>query len=111
MLARGLRFAAIGLLAVCLTGCGLGLIYTHVTVPLDVNLEEEPVPPDDLGRHPGADWKTLHYIVRFDWDSAAIIDAAHAAGLTKVYYADMEVLSVFFGIWEQRTAKVYGTGP
>ena len=109
MLARGLRLVAAGLLGACLSGCGLGLVYTHITVPLDLNLEETPVQPDaDAGV---SDWKTLHYVVRFDWNTAAIVDAAHAAGLTKIYYADMEILSVFFGVWEQRTAKVYGTGP
>ena len=109
MLARGLRLIAVGLLGACLSGCGLGLIYTHITVPLDLNVEDTPVPPNDGG---DSDWKTLQYfVIRFDWNSAAIVDAAHAAGLTTIYYADMEILSVFFGLWEQRTAIVYGTGP
>ena len=98
------------LLATCLgllPGCGVGLIYTHVVVPLDLNQDVTP----ELELAGKSDMRTFQYFVRFDWNSAAIADAARAAGITHIYYADMEILSVWFGVWEQRTAIVYGTGP
>jgi hypothetical protein len=102
-----LRRAACGLLLACLTGCGAGLIYTHVTVPLDLNVRDVPAQPE-TGR---SDWKTFKYVVQVDWNSAALVDAARAAGLERIFFADMEILSVFFGVWQQRTATVYGSGP
>jgi hypothetical protein len=102
-----LRLFACGALLACLSGCGAGLLYTHVTVPLDLDVEASPVPPQ-TGR---SDWKTFNYVVRFDWSSAAIVDAAREAGLERIYFADLEILSVFFGVWEQRTATVHGSGP
>ncbi len=99
-----LRCIGLGLLAACLAGCGL--LYTHITVPLDLNLDETPEQPSK-GR---SDWLAFQYVVRFDWNTAAIVDAAREAGLDEIYFADMEIFSVFFGIWQQRTATVYGAG-
>jgi len=99
-----LRVCAVGLLAACLTGCGL--LYTNIVVPLDLNVEDVPTQPV-TGK---SDWKTVAYVVQFDWDSAAIADAAHKAGIEHIYYADMEIFSILF-VWRQRTAIVYGTGP
>ena len=99
-------------LAVCLvgaTGCLSGGIYTHVTKPLDVNLNHTPV--HDGGR--GDSWKTLRIpitsglFIQFDWGSDAIGDTARRAGMTTIHYADLETLSVL-GLWTQRWAVVYG---
>jgi hypothetical protein len=90
-------------------GCLSGGIYTHVTEPLDVNLNETPV--HDGGE--GESWKTLRVpitsglFVQVDWGSDAVGDAARSAGITTVHYADLEILSVL-GIWTQRWAVVYG---
>ena len=97
------------LLIACLgsTGC----IYSHTVMPLDVNLNETPVYP---GRQGDDSWKTLRIplivvpaYVQFDWGSSGIADAAHAQGMTEIYYADLETLSVL-GLWQQRWAIVYG---
>ena len=99
-------------LAVCLvgaTGCLSGGIYTHVTKPLDVNLNHTPV--HDGGR--GESWKTLRIpitsglFIQVDWGSDAIGDTARRAGMTTIHYADLETLSVL-GLWTQRWAVVYG---
>ena len=50
-------------------------------------------------------------IVQLDWDTNALAEAARAGGITTMYYADEEVVSILFGIWQQRWAIVYGTGP
>jgi hypothetical protein len=98
----GLALAAV--LCGSLTGCVTGLLYTGITVPLDLNLETTPV--EGLSGRSG--WKTFEYVVRVDWDSAAIADAARAGGLTEIHYADMKYTSIFFGTWVQRRAIVYG---
>jgi hypothetical protein len=99
-------------LAACLvaaTGCLSGGIYTHVTRPLDLNLDHTPVHDGKSGDS----WKTLHIpitsglFVQFDWGSDAIGDGARKAGITTIYYADLETLQVL-GIWSQRWAIVYG---
>ena len=93
------------LLAACLAGCEApGLIYTHITVPLDLDLDATRVD----SRHGQSDWKTYDYVIELDWNSAAIADAARAGGITEIDYADMEITSVFFGAWVQRRAIVYG---
>ncbi len=106
------RWIAVGALAGCLfvsTGCLNGLVYTHVTVPLDVNLERTPV----YGGAKSDSWNTLRIplpgflFVQADWGSSAIADAARTRGLQHVYYADLEILRVL-GVWTQRWAVVYG---
>jgi len=54
---------------------------------------------------------SVHYFpiyVDIVWDSNAIGDIARAQGIDEIYYADMETLSVVFGIWSQRTVHIYG---
>jgi hypothetical protein len=99
------------LLAMCLglPGCilqPLGLVFTDVVEPLDLNLHETPV-GEEAGR---SEWKTFNYIVRVDWDTSAIVDAAHTSGITRIYFCDLETLSIL-GVWRTQTAIVYGTGP
>ena len=101
---------ALATLILVSSGCVSGAIYSHTTVPLDVNFEGAPQKPD----HRGPSWKTLTIPVfyyggrlRFDWGSTAIGDAAERAGIETVYYADLETLSVL-GVWTQRTIHVYG---
>ena len=93
-------------LVLVLTGCTSGLIYTHITTPLDVNLNNTPVFTGRTGTAKG-DTKRIRYYVDIEWDSNAIGDIMKRAGLTEVYYADLETLSVL-GIWTQRYVIVYG---
>jgi hypothetical protein len=98
-----LRLLALLVLANATLGCVSGAIYSHVTVPLDVNLDQTPV-HQDYGRD---SWNTFQYYVRVDWGSAGIGDIAREYGFTRVHYADVETLSVL-GLWTQRWARVYG---
>jgi len=100
---------AASLLIVCLGS--IGCVYQHTVMPLDVNLNETPV---YQGRQGDDSWKTLRIplivvpaYVQFDWGSSGIADAAHAQGMTEIYYADLETLSVL-GVWRQQWAIVYG---
>ena len=93
-------------LVLVLTGWTSGLIYTHITTPLDVNLNNTPVFTGRTGTAKG-DTKRIRYYVDIEWDSNAIGDIMRLAGLTEVHYADLETLSVL-GIWSQRFVTVYG---
>jgi hypothetical protein len=84
-------------------GCMSGLIYTHVTVPLDVNLDRTPVSTKEARDSAN----TLQYYLRIDWGSDGIGDVARRHGFTRIDYADLETLSVL-GVWKQQWAHVYG---
>lgn len=93
-------------LALALTGCTTGLIYTHITTPLDINFNNTPVFTGRRETGKG-DTKKIQYYVAIEWESNAIGDIMKKAGLKEVYYADLEILSVL-GIWTQRWVNVYG---
>jgi hypothetical protein len=97
------RLLGPALAALLCTGCLQGLIYSRVTVPLDVNLDATPVHAERA--HDS--WNTLQYYVSVDWGSIGLGDVAKEHGFERIYYADLETLSVL-GIWTQRTAHVYG---
>ena len=82
-----------------------GGIYTHVTVPLDVNLSANPVgagEANDDSKH-----ITLNF-AEVAWESRGIGDVAKEHGIEHVQYADLEIFSIL-GIWTQRYVHVYGT--
>ena len=95
---------ALAALPLLLASCGAGRIYTHTTVPLDVDFDATPTQP----REAKGDVKEFRYrLVDVQWDSNAIGEIALANGIDQVYYADMETLSLL-GIWTQRIVHVYG---
>ncbi len=93
-------------LAFVLPGCVSGLIYTHVTTPLDVNLNNTPVFTGRRQTGKG-DTKKIRYYVDIEWDSNAIGDIMKKSGLTEVHYADLEILSVL-GYWTRTYVIAYG---
>ncbi len=89
-----------------LPGCGIGLIYTRVTTPLDTDFHETPVVrDDDTG---SGEVNTLQYYVRINWGDQGIGELAKKHGFEKVYYADLETLSILNGLFQQRTVHIYG---
>ena len=99
------RFVLVTVLLACSTGCTApGLIFTDITRPLDLDMHVTQA----ADRSGEGDIKSITYWVSVWWDSAAIADAAHERGLTELYYADERILSVWFGLWQQRYAIVYG---
>jgi hypothetical protein len=105
--------AALAALAVTplLSGCIVGLIYTHTVEPLDVNYSGSPVyvEPDETGESAVSHVNIPLTSVPMDflWDSNAIGDAMKRSGIEEVYYADLETLKVLT-IWNQYTVHVYG---
>lgn len=85
------------------TGCLAGALYSHVTVPLDVNLDRTPVQRDQAR----SAVKTFQYNLRVDWGSDGIGDIAKRHGFKRIYYADVETRTVL-GIWQERWVLVYG---
>ena len=102
------------MISVCLftsviSGCAPGFIYTHITVPVSVNMKYTPV------RTKRAEIKTNQLKEPFtglgisaEWNSRAIGDAVKKIGLKNIYYADMEILSILGGIWREQKILVKG---
>jgi hypothetical protein len=93
-------------LAPAVTGCTgpRGLVYTHIVEPLTTDFHATPVVQDEAA----GDVKELRYYVRVSWSTNGIGAVAKEHGFDKVYYADLETLSVL-GIWTQQWVHVYGT--
>jgi cell division protein FtsL len=86
------------------TGCAsTGILYTHVTTPLDTNMSHT---PSGVAEAEG-EVKELALYVSALWDSNAIGDVAKEHGMEIVYYADLEILRIL-GIWSEYTVHVYG---
>ena len=82
MLGRVLR---VGLLTT-LTGCGTGLVYTHVTTPLDLDFNNTPVVRAGAG---------------------GVVEAQNG-GLMTVRHADREILAILGLVYYRQTTIVYG---
>ncbi len=99
------RALCVGLL-ITLTGCGTGLVYTHVTTPLDLDFNNTPVARVGAG----GDVKTLQFRVRFEWGSRGIGEIAKELWFAEIYYADLETFRLL-GVWTRQTVHVYGIHP
>lgn len=85
-------------------GCApRGLLYTHIKTPLDTNMSQTPAD----GKSIHGDLKHIHFYVDILSDSSGIGDIAKQNGIEKVYFADLEKLSIL-SIWNQYTVHVYG---
>jgi hypothetical protein len=87
------------------SGCEIGLIYTHTVKPLNPDMHgTEMKPASGQG-----DIKQIAIQgISVTWGDDSIGNIAREEGLTELYYADREILSVMFGIWSQETIHVYG---
>lgn len=103
---RALALALAASCAAMLSGCAshVGLVYTHTREPLSVDFDRTPVVTEGAA----GDVKEIQYYVRVLWSSNAIGEVAKQHGFERVYYADLERLSVL-GIWRQEWVHVYGT--
>ena len=93
------------LVSVLLSGCGLGLLYTHTVKPLGANMHST-----EMAKTSGqGDIKRIAIQgISVTWGDSALGDIAREKGLTELYYADRETLFVMFGIWHQETIHLYG---
>jgi hypothetical protein len=95
-----------------LSGCNVGLLYTHTWTPLTTNFDRTPMfhSKTETG---ASDVKDLqipapYHWLEFKWHVNAIGAIAKLEDLDEIYYADMEHFSVALGIWSQNTVHVYG---
>lgn len=89
-------------------GAPTGNIFTHIRVPYTRNLDNTPV----TNIH--ANGLIIHieepvsgYGLYTEFNSNAIGDIAKRNGLTKVYFADIEIFDVL-GIWHHERLHIYG---
>jgi hypothetical protein len=95
--------------ALLVSGCGAGLIYTHTVQPLTLDMHKTPVPQTEkegsikMISFPrfGGEYRIVA------WDNAAIGAVAKKQGLKEVYFADVETFSIL-SIWNEYTIHVYG---
>ena len=97
---------AVVLFVVLIQGCAPGILYTHTTRPLTVHYQKTP----SAGHLNEADGNTKHIALRMEveWDSNGIGEIAKKNGITDIYFADIETVSVLFGIWQQQYVHIYG---
>lgn len=97
--------------ALCLSsGClRQGWLYSRTTEPYTESFRHTPV------GHKQAvvdDFKVREpvsgYGVSAEWGVRAVRDVACAAGMTNIYYADLETLSIFSDLFRRRRLIVYG---
>ncbi len=101
---RVARLLGAVVLALAASACApTGLIYTNVTVPLDVNFDATQFARQD----DESDVKTIQYYLRFDWGDASIGTIAKENGFETVHYADLRTLSILF-VWRQQFVTIYG---
>ena len=102
IISRAITAAALAL--VLLSGCGVGIIYTHTVEPLTHKTRPTTIVQDEKqGQVKHIQFSYLSVA----WDSNAIGDIARKNGINTLYYADLETLSVLT-IWRQYTVHVYG---
>ncbi len=105
-----------------LTGCGMyrapvmppqGLFISTFKAPLTVNFNDTPVSVDLIH----ASKKKTHYFhdilftwLDFAWGEVDVPQIARSAGITKVSYAEYEILSILpiIGLYAEFTVHVYG---
>ena len=80
------------------TGCA----YTSIRRPLDENFDKT-----ELGTKEGQA-HTYTCLWLFAWGDAGTKAAAKDGGIKVIRHADMEVYSVFFGLYTRMTTVVYG---
>ena len=104
----GVLFLSLWLLG--LAGCATrAVLFSHVTEPATVNFRHTPVGTKRcVIRNFRVQEPVSGYGVSAEWDAGTIRAAARQAGITNIYYVDLQTLSVLSGLYRQRALVVYG---
>lgn len=102
--------AAAALALLLLPGCGI--LYRHVTKPLDLNLQGESVHIDNGERRAlrNAESDTRHLTInsaRVEWGNRGIGYLAKRFRMSQVNYADRETMTILW-FWRQEWVHIYG---
>ncbi len=87
-------------------GCTYGFLYTHTTNPLRLNYQLTDSQPSSESAKSST--KSIDVQLQASWDSNSIGKLAKEHGFTEIHYADIEIISVFFGGWRQEIVHIYG---
>jgi hypothetical protein len=91
-------------LALAVSGCAYGLIYTHTVAPLMLNQHAtQAASTEAIGdiKHIQVGWLGVM------WGQDGLGEIAREHGITELRYADLEYLSVLT-VWQQYTVHLYG---
>jgi hypothetical protein len=107
---RGARAAALGLLALAPLACmrPMGLIYSDVTMPFDLNLNATPIGSKTASMDVNMVKYPVNESLQIDWASNAYGDIMTKYKIQKGYFADKRSLSILLGIFGQETVIVSG---
>ena len=98
------------LLSLATAGCaGQGLLYTRIVSPYSQDFHGTPAGSKTcrVNEHTLKEpFTSVNVSVLFS--TSVVKTAAHAAGITNLYYADVETLSVLHGIYKRQTLILCG---
>jgi hypothetical protein len=95
---RTVAGVALVLIAIMLSGC----LYSHVTVPLSINLNET-----NVGSKKG-EASIYSVLWLFAWGDSGAAAAAKNGDITTMTHMDRELYGILFGIYTRTTTIVYG---
>ena len=98
------------LLPLATAGCaGQGLLYTRVVSPYSNDFHATPAGSKTCRVNEHALKEPFTKLeVSATFMTGIVKQAAYAAGMTNLYYADMETLSILMGIYERKTLILCG---
>lgn len=112
MASRNLLAKSFGTLLVAwtLTGCAPGFIYTNIHEPLSTDMQSTPATgkETEIKNRQVRVPLGLRGSISTQWASGLIGQAAKDAGLTKIYYADLHLISVLGGTWQDAQITIVG---
>ena len=96
-------------LALSLTACTVGVVYTEKTEPLTTNMHNaEYVLGTALSDMFSVKEPITGAGIRGEWANLALGQTAKINGLDTINYADLRTKSILFGLYEKTTVMVYG---
>jgi len=96
-----------------LSGClaPQGLLYTRITQPLALPSNRKECPQAVKRCHVSLT-QLKEPVTRINlsvmWSNNAVKEAAHAAGITEIYYMDLETLAIFMSTYKRQRVIFYG---
>ncbi|OGV66024.1 MAG: hypothetical protein A2283_08540 [Lentisphaerae bacterium RIFOXYA12_FULL_48_11] len=97
------------LLFLCVGCVAQGRLYTKVVLPYSTDFQDAPsgTKACRIAEHRLKEPYTGAGITA-TWTSRVLEEATRNAGITNIYYADLETLSVLNGIYLKKTLIIYG---
>lgn len=104
------KFAVIFCMLCVCSGCAVdGRLYTNKTIPYSTDFDRTSV---GLKKCTIDDFKVKEPFsglgVSAEWMNDSVLQKAKESGITTIHFADLKVLSVWFGIYTKKTLVVYG---